>query len=79
MHRLRSLVTVVPAIILSSVLATVTLENIRSGRYEVLDNTFIGTVWWIVMGYALLGFLIAALLFVPGRLSSGWRSGRSSR
>jgi hypothetical protein len=60
-------------------LATFALENVRSGRYDVLGTTCLGSVWWIVMGSALLGFLIAALLFVPGRTSSDWRSGRLSR
>jgi uncharacterized integral membrane protein len=79
MRRLRSLVTVVPAGMLFIVLATFALENVRSGRYDVLGTTLIGSVWWIVMGSALLGFLIAALLFVPGRVASEWRSGRLSR
>ena len=81
MRRLRSLVTVVPASMLFIVLATFALEmeNVRSGRYDVLGTTFLGSVWWIVMGSALLGFLIAALLFVPGRVASDWRSGRLSR
>jgi hypothetical protein len=79
MHRLRSLVTVVPASMLFMVLATCALENVRSGRYDVLGTTFVGSVWWIVMGSVWLGFLIAALLFVPGRVASEWRSGRLSR
>jgi hypothetical protein len=32
-----------------------------------------------VLGSAWLGFLIAALLFVPGRVASDWRSGGLSR
>jgi len=79
MRRLRSLVTVVPASMLFMVFATFALENVRSGRYDVLGTTFVGSVWWIVMGSAWLGFLIAALLFVPGRASSDWRSGKLSR
>ena len=79
MCRLRPLVTVAPASMLFIVFATFALENVRSGRYDVLGTTFIGSVWWIVMGSALLGFLIAALLFIPGRVASEWRSGRLSR
>jgi hypothetical protein len=50
MRRLRSLVTSVPASMLFIVLAKFALESVRSGRYDVLGTTFLGSVWWIVMG-----------------------------
>lgn len=60
-------------------LAIFVVENIRAERYNVLGMTFTGNVWWVVTGAALLGFLVAALLLVPGRIAAGWRGRRLSR
>jgi uncharacterized integral membrane protein len=79
MRRLRFLVVGVPSVVLCIVLALFVVENIRAERYTFLGNTFTGNVWWIVTGAALLGFLLAALLFVPGRISTGWRRRSLSR
>jgi uncharacterized integral membrane protein len=79
MRRLRSLIIDVPAVILFIVLALFLVENIRAERYNFLGYAISGNLWWVVMGAALLGFLLAALLFVPGRVSTGWRSGRLTR
>jgi uncharacterized integral membrane protein len=79
MRTLRSLLHVVPAVVLFVVLAIFVVENIRTERYTFLGNTITGNVWWIVTAAALLGFVAAATLLVPGRVSAGWRSRRLGR
>ena len=79
MRRLRSLTSLILTVLLFIVLAIFLVENIRTERYTFLGNTFTGNVWWIVTAAALLGFLVAAILFLPGRVSAGWRSRRLGR
>jgi uncharacterized integral membrane protein len=79
MHRLRILIAVIPAVVLFMIFAIFVVENIRIERYSFLGGTFAGNVAWVVLISALLGFVLGALLFVPGRISAEWRTSRLSR
>jgi hypothetical protein len=79
MRPLRVLLRIGPAVVLFIVLAIFVVENIRTERYAFLGNTITGNVWWIVTAAALLGFVAAAALLVPGRVAVGWRSRRMGR
>jgi uncharacterized integral membrane protein len=75
MRNVRLLSGLIPA----GALAIFAVENIRAERYRFLGMTFTGNVWWVVTGAALLGFLVAGLLLVPGRIAAAWRGRRLSR
>lgn len=79
MHEVKHLVVTFAQIIIVVVLAVFAVGNIRSATYNFAGTTFVGNVWWTVAGSALLGFLFAVLLLVPGRASAGLRGRALSR
>lgn len=64
------------AAIIIAALAIFAAQNIRLTPLHYLGMSFTGNVWWICVGSAVLGFILAFLLLAPGRVASGWR-GRS--
>lgn len=73
MHEVKHLVVTFLEIIIVVLLAIFAVGNIRAARYNFAGSSFAGNVWWTVAGSALLGFLFAALLMGPGRVSRGRR------
>ncbi len=60
------------AIILAVALAIFAVQNAVPVPSRFLLYAFTGNVWWIAVGAALLGFLVAVLLALPGRLAEIW-------
>ncbi|MGH2485920.1 MAG: hypothetical protein ACRDHE_07910, partial [Ktedonobacterales bacterium] len=73
MREVRHLIVTLAEIVIVVLLAIFAVGNIRAARYNFAGASFAGNVWWTVAGSALLGFLFAALLMGPGRVSSGAR------
>jgi uncharacterized integral membrane protein len=73
MREVRHLVVTVAEIIIVVLLAIFAVGNIRAVQYNFAGTSFTGNIWWTVAGSALLGFIFAALLLGPGRVSSGMR------
>jgi uncharacterized integral membrane protein len=61
------------AAIIIAALAIFAAQNIRLTPLRYLGMSFTGNVWWICVGSAVLGFILAFLLLAPGRVVSGWR------
>jgi hypothetical protein len=64
------LLTVATAVALG-ILAT---QNGQDAAFSFLDTTVYMPQGWAVAGSAALGFLLAYLLLIPGRLASVWRT-----
>jgi uncharacterized integral membrane protein len=61
-----------------AVLAIFAVQNIFGVPVHFLGYAFTGNIWWITVGAAVLGFLLAFILLVPGRIAASWR-GRTLR
>jgi uncharacterized integral membrane protein len=55
------------------VLAIFSIQNTQTVRATFLGHTFSAGLWWLVLGAAILGFLLAAILVTPRWISAGWR------
>jgi uncharacterized integral membrane protein len=64
------LLTVATAVALG-ILAT---QNGQDASFSFLGNTLQAPQGWAVAGAAVLGFVLAYLLLIPGRLASSWRT-----
>lgn len=73
MAELRRVVVTIVELVIVVALAIFAVDNIRSATYNFAGRSFTGNVWWIVVGSAALGFLLAAFLLVFGRVSPGQR------
>ena len=60
------------------VLVIFAIQNTQAVQASFAGQTFSAGLWWLVIGAAILGFLVAAMLVMPGRISAGWR-GRAAR
>jgi hypothetical protein len=69
---LRLLVTVVLVVVVAA-LAIFAVENTQVVRATFVGQGFTSTLWWLVVGGAILGFVLAAILVTPGWISAGWR------
>ncbi|HEV8189899.1 MAG TPA: LapA family protein [Ktedonobacterales bacterium] len=67
-----SLLVGVVAIVLVVGLAIFAVQNIEPVPLRFLPYSFTGSVWGIAVGSAVLGFLVALLLALPGRLAEIW-------
>ena len=54
-------------------------QNSQSQQFALLGASIQAGEGWVVAGATTLGFLLAFLLLIPGRLASAWRSGTASR
>lgn len=61
------------AAIIIAALAIFAAQNISLTPLHYFGMSFTGNVWWICVGSAVLGFILAFLLLAPGRVASGWR------
>ena len=74
---MRTLVTVILAILAlaaAGALAVLALQNGRTASLGFLGMSVQGSQGAVIGGAALLGFLVAALLLLPGRLAAGGRA-----
>ncbi len=55
-------------------LGILAVQNGQNASFSFLGNTFQASQGWAVAGAAALGFLLAFLLLIPGRLASIWRT-----
>jgi uncharacterized integral membrane protein len=55
-------------------LGILAVQNGQDASFSFLGNTFQAPQGWAVAGAAGLGFLLAYLLLIPGRLASSWRT-----
>jgi uncharacterized integral membrane protein len=79
MRALSSLILGIVAIVLVVGLAILAVQNTGAVPLQFLGFGTSGHVWWIVLGAAIVGFLVAALFLLPGRVAAGWRSQGLSR
>ena len=70
---MRILMSFLVGIIMAAVavgLSVLVAENSQSAHFIFLGTTFQGNKGWILAGAVLLGFFLAILLLIPGRLAS---------
>ena len=60
-------------------LGVVVAQNGQSEQLTFQGVALQGAAGWVVAGSAALGFLLACLLLVPGRVATGWHRGAMSR
>jgi uncharacterized integral membrane protein len=62
------------AIVIIAALAIFAVQNMLTLRVSFLGRSLTADLWWLVVGAAVLGFILALLLLAPGRVAAGWRS-----
>ena len=55
------------------VLVIFAVQNTQVVQANFAGRGFSAGLWWLVLGAAILGFLLAAILVTPGWISAGWR------
>lgn len=78
---MRGLLRFVGLLIVAAIIAALAIfaaQNITRVPVQFVYARFTGNLWWICVGSAVLGFVLAFLLLAPGRVAAGWR-GRSLR
>lgn len=55
-------------------LAIFAVQNLQGITAHFIGATFTPSVWWVSIGSAALGFILALLLLAPGRIATGWRA-----
>lgn len=79
MRFLSSLLGGVIVAIAAVLLTLFALENPQTVSLNFLGTRFSGNVWWLILGAAAVGVLLALLLIVPGRMMTGHRANSLSR
>lgn len=72
---MRILISFLIGIVMAAVavgLGVLVAENGQSEHFTFLGTTFQGNKGWLTVGAVALGFLLAVLMLIPGRLSSAW-------
>jgi len=54
-------------------LGVLVAQNGQGEQFTLLGATFQGAMGWVTAGAAALGFLLAFLILIPGRLASAWQ------
>jgi hypothetical protein len=54
-------------------LGVLVAQNGQSEQFTFLGTTFQGKMGWLAAGAVALGFVLAVLMLIPGRLASAWR------
>jgi hypothetical protein len=73
---MRTLISFLIGIITAAVvvgLRILVAENGQGEQFTFLGTSFQGDKGWLMAGAVALGFLLAVLLLIPGRLASAWR------
>jgi cell shape-determining protein MreC len=74
MQRFSKNVSRILALVVVVALAVFVVENLFQVRAQFLGLAFTASLWWIVVGAALLGAFCSFLLLAPGRVAAGWRN-----
>lgn len=74
MSMLRSAIVTVLVLVIAVVLAIFAVENLSSVSVTFVGMSFTLPLWWVAIGGAILGFIMATLVMLPGRLATGWRA-----
>lgn len=74
MQRFSKSVSRILALVVVIALAVFVVENLFQVRAQFLGLAFTASLWWIVVGAALLGAFCSLLLLAPGRVAAGWRN-----
>lgn len=61
------------------VMAVFAAENLAPVRARFVGSTFSASLWWIVVGSAVLGLVLGMLLVGPGRIAASWRARNAGR
>ena len=82
---MRILISFIIGIVMAAVavgLGVLVAENGQNEHFTFLGTSFQGNQGWLTVGAVALGFLLAVLMLIPGRLSSAWHRwelGREAR
>jgi uncharacterized integral membrane protein len=68
-----SFIAEVVSIVIIAAIAIFAVENVFAVHVSFLSRGFTADLWWLVVGAAVLGFILALLLLAPGRVAAGWR------
>ncbi len=79
MRGLRNFFVSILSAIIIVVLAIFAVQNLQGITTRFLGFTFTPNVWWVSIGSAVLGFILALLILAPGRIATGWRARRLDR
>lgn len=74
MSGFRGFIVGILSAIIIVVLAIFAVENLQGVTAHFFGSTFTPGLWWVAIGSAVLGFILAFLLLAPGRVASGWRA-----
>jgi uncharacterized integral membrane protein len=74
MSTLRSAIVTILVLVIAVVLAIFAVENLSSVSAAFAGMRFTLPLWWVAIGSAILGFIMATLVTLPGRLATGWRA-----
>jgi hypothetical protein len=72
---MRILISFLIGIVMAAVavgLGVLVTENGQNEHFTFLGTSFQGNQGWLTVGAVVLGFLLAVLMLIPGRLSSAW-------
>lgn len=67
------------ALVIVAALAIFAAQNLTPLPVRYLGATFTANLWWLVLGGAALGFILALVLVAPGAWLSSWRARRENR
>ncbi len=79
MRGFRTFIVSALSAIIVVVLAIFAVQNLQGVSAHFLGTTFTPNMWWVSIGSAALGFLLAMLILAPGRIATGWRARALSR
>jgi uncharacterized integral membrane protein len=79
MRLLSSILGDVIVAIAAVLLTLFALENSQLVSLNFLGARFAGNIWWLILGAAAIGFVLALLLALPGRVATGRRAYSLSR
>jgi hypothetical protein len=73
---MRTLISFLIGIVVAAVvvgLGVLVAQNGQGEQFTVLGTSFQGDKGWLAVGAVALGFVLAFLVLIPGRLASAWR------
>ncbi len=73
MRAIFSVIATIVGVIIVAALVIFALQNVGSVHIFFLGATLALDLWWLVVGAAILGVILAFLVLVPAWVASGWR------